>query len=95
MIAYRCDVCGTVRRLTTRPGPHGGLGFCACGADSLAWYPVRPKAAEPSPPRLASVRYSLIDGNGGSIIGACPVSELLDDLKRVYGDRLARVEPRP
>jgi len=93
-LAYRCDHCGTVRPWPSKPGPEGGLGFCDCGADPLAWYPVRPKAADLAPARLASVRYELTDGNGGSIVGACPVSELLEDLKRVYGDRLERIEPR-
>jgi hypothetical protein len=93
-LAYRCDHCGTVRPWSSRPGPEGGLGFCDCGADPLAWYPVRPQPTEPSPARLASVRYRLKDGAGGSIVGACPVSELLDDLRRVYGDRLAAIEPR-
>jgi len=40
------------------------------------------------------VAYRLKDGSGGSIVGACPVSELLEDLKRVYGDRLAVLAPR-
>ncbi|MGX2030617.1 hypothetical protein [Methylocaldum gracile] len=92
--AYRCDRCGTVVRWSSRPGPEGGLGFCDCGADPLAWYPVRPKFPEPAPARLASVRYRLKDGSAGSIVGAFPVSELLEDLQRIYGDRLASVEPR-
>jgi len=92
--AYRCDHCGTVRLWSSKPGPEGGLGVCDCGADPLAWFPVRPKTTARSPARLASVRYELTDGNGGSIVGACPVSELLDDLQRVYGDRLAAREPR-
>ena len=94
-LAYRCDHCGLVRPWPSKPGPEGGLGVCDCGADPLAWYPIRPKAADPAPSvRLASVRYQLKDGNGGSIVGACPVSELLEDLKRVYGDRLAVLAPR-
>jgi len=94
MTAYRCDHCGLVRHWPSKPGPQGGLGFCDCGADPLAWYPVRPKVPDPAPTRLASVRYRLKDGSGGSIVGACPVSELLEDLQRVYGDRLAALEPR-
>jgi len=93
--AYRCDHCGTVRYWSLRPGPQGGPGFCDCGADPLAWFPVCPKAPELAPsPRLASVAYRLKDGSQGSIVGACPVSELLEDLRRVYGDRLAALEPR-
>jgi len=92
--AYRCDHCGTVRLWASKPGPQGGLGVCDCGTDPLSWFPLRPKAPEPSPTRLASVRYELTDGNGGSIVGACPVSELLEDLKRIYGDRLAALAPR-
>jgi|GEM_PF-1118445 len=105
--AYRCDRCGTVRHWSLTPGPQGGPGVCACGADPLSWYPVAPSEARaiptlpgithpaaPAPARLASVRYRLKDGSAGSIVGACPVAELLEDLQRIYGDRLASVEPR-
>lgn len=40
---------------------------------------------------LNAARFTLVDGQGGSVVGLCSVDELIQDLRCKYGNRLSAI----